>query len=172
MIFISAGHHAYSKGASFDGWYEYDETKLWASLIAYYIGDGAIVVPSGLLKDKVNFINSFAEIEMAIEIHFNSDPQRAGKGCETLYCPGSEQGKKLANEVHDSFSNIFSHDRGIKEGWYQMNPAKGPDYFLKRTKCPAIIIEPEFIHNKEEIIQNRDAACIAIATGINSYRGN
>ncbi len=57
-------------------------------------------------------------------------------------------------------------DRGIKEGWYQMNPAKGADFFLKRTHCTSLIIEPEFIDNLQVLSQNKYATCAAIATAM------
>ena len=41
-----------------------------------------------------------------------------------------------------------------------------PDYFLKATKPVALILEPEFIHNRSAIETNRDAACKALAGGI------
>ncbi len=166
MILISAGHHAYKKGARFNGWYEYDETKIWASLIAYYIGKGAMVVPNGMLEEKINFINKY-DAKIAIEIHFNSakdkDGSNVGNGSETLYFPNSTKGKEYAEKIQDSLAKVFPPNRGAKEGWYQMNPKKGPDRFLARTNCTALIIEPDFIHRSEIIIGNREEACSLIA---------
>jgi N-acetylmuramoyl-L-alanine amidase len=36
-------------------------------------------------------------------------------------------------------------DRGVKEGWYKMDQANGPDYFLSATKCPSVIVEGYFL---------------------------
>ena len=40
------------------------------------------------------------------------------------------------------------------------------DYFLRTTRCPAIILEPEFIHNKSVITNKRDVTSIMIASGL------
>ena len=41
------------------------------------------------------------------------------------------------------------------------------DYFLRKTHCPAVIIEPEFIHLWGNIQRNRAAACVGMATALN-----
>jgi hypothetical protein len=50
----------------------------------------------------------------------------------------------------------FPPSRGIKEGWYRMNKENGPDFFLDKSKCPAVILEPEFVHRSELIVKNRE----------------
>jgi len=71
MILISAGHHEKSQGASFAGVTEYDLTVKWADRIALLLGDDAIRVPNGFLRNKIEFINK-QNADLAIEIHFNS----------------------------------------------------------------------------------------------------
>ncbi len=178
MLFISAGHNPKAKGATFKDFNEYDEAVLWREQIVDLLGaDKAMAVPTGTLGSKVRFINkeiSYARgPHIAIEIHFNSDPQRAGKGSETLYYPKSRRGQQLAISMQDKLSIIFGPNRGAKEGWYQMNPAKGSDYFLARTNCPALIIEPEFVHNAEKIIEARVPGCTIVANSLlEMTRGN
>ena len=168
MIYVSAGHHPEKQGACHNGFCEHDEAKKWASLIANHLGHDGMVVPVGTLKTKVDFINSRtpSDNDVAIEIHFNSamkDGVHIGRGSETLYYPGSKRGEEIAAKVQFTLGGIFVPDRGAKEGWYQMNEAKGPDFFLARTRCTAIIIEPDFIHRKAKIESKRDLACEAIA---------
>jgi len=166
MIFVSIGHHPYSKGAAFEDFNEFDEAKQWAPLLCNALGSMAMQVPVGVLREKVHFINEHAVgagDHLALEIHFNSDPAQAGRGSETLYYPGSERGRHVAEEVQQNLSRVFGPNRGAKEGWYRMDRSKGPDYFLARTACPAIIVEPEFVHNAEKIVEGRDAGCAAIA---------
>jgi len=175
MILISAGHHPYRKGAHFGDFYEYDEAKQWVSLIVNCLGSDGMVVPGGVLKEKIAFINDSTNAVIAAEIHFNSakkDGKHVGRGCETLYYPGSKKGKEIANIVQRELSRVFEPDRGVKEGWYQMNPEKGPDIFLKKTKCPSVIIEPEFIHHKEVIQTNREVACAVIAAALLEANNN
>lgn len=171
MICISAGHHPQSKGASFGDFNEHDEAVLWASRIKHILGDKAMLVPFDVLRKKVNFINAMKP-KMAIEIHFNSAVDETGKhigeGCETLYYPNSNKGKELAEVMQKSLSELFQPDRGAKEGWYRMDKKNGPDYFLARTNCVSLILEPEFIHRRDVIEANRLQACEIIATVLHS----
>lgn len=186
MIFISAGHHPAKPGACYEGFCEHDEAIKWVDLIINYLGDEGQIVPAGVLKEKVNFIN-VREPNLAMEVHFNSfkmwvdynkdglvtddELVAAGDGSETLYYPGSVSGKTVAETVQKSMSQVFRPDRGCHEGWYRRNKVNGPIYFLERTKCPAIIIEPEFIDNKDIITQNRDLGCEQIAKALLEAQG-
>lgn len=175
MILISAGHHPYAKGASFKDFNEHDEAKIWVSKIVNLLGHKGMVVPVGILRDKVNFINEQKDVECAIEIHFNSAKDRngnhIGKGSESLYYPNSDKGASLALAIQDRLGIVYGPDRGIKEGYYRMNKANGPDFFLARTKCTSVIIEPEFVHHAEKIKEGRDAGCKIIAEALLKYCG-
>lgn len=182
MILVSIGHHPYRKGACYKNFCEFDEAKIWQALICHYLGEHGLGVPTGVLKEKIDFINAQPDATLAVEIHFNAavkwvdkdgdgvydegEDVHVGKGCETLYYPNSEKGKLAAHIVQDKLSTIFEPDRGAKEGWYKMNKANGADMFLKRTKCTSLIIEPEFIHRKELIQKNRHEACVVIANAL------
>jgi len=185
MILVSAGHHAAKAGACFEDFCEFDEAARWAKLIVENLGDDkSLLVPFGVLKDKVNFINerSSNKNTIAVEIHFNSaviwkddnkdgvkqdeEFHHVGRGSETLYYPNSVKGKAAAEVVQNNLSRIFLPNRGVKEGWYRMQKRFGPDYFLAKTKCTSLIIEPEFIDNKETIIKHRKTGCLAIAESL------
>lgn len=176
LILLSAGHHPLARGASFGDFNEYDEAREWVDALVANMSDRAAVlrVPTGPLTEKVKWIND-SNASLAIEIHFNSDPGHKGMGSETLYCPGSAKGKQLAEEIQQELGAIFHPSRGAKEGWYRMDKPghedypgdidgdEMPDYFLKYTNCPAILIEPEFIHNKTVIQGYREWACARLA---------
>lgn len=135
------------------------------------------MVPTGSLTSKVNFINS-KDAVVAAEIHFNSNVR--AKGSETLYAPGSEKGKELALAIQEQFKarGIFQPDRGAKEGWYRLDRPKVIDYkgdvegdevinyFLRATYCPSVIVEPEFISNRETIDKWFFEGCDAIAQAL------
>lgn len=180
MIAVSAGHNNKAPGACFEEFCEFPEAVKWAELIVAALTQlrvEAEFVPTGSLGSKVRWINR-KRADLAVEIHFNSDPKHAGKGCETLYCPGSRRGEIVAKVVHDGMAAIMLPDRGIKEGWYRMDKPgvvdyagdvdgdEVKDYFLRSTRCPAIILEPEFIHNKSVITNKRDVTSIMIASGL------
>lgn len=173
-VCISAGHRPGAEGASYLSYTEHQHAKWWVQVLKFFLADyvQCIEVPTGHLKKKVGFINSQAA-DFCIEIHFNSaiapDGARIGKGSETLYCPGSDTGMKAAKFVQGNLGVAFPPDRGVKEGWYQMKKENGPDYFLKRTNCPALIVEPEFIHLTDNIVSGTGAGCEAIGKGILAY---
>lgn len=162
-VFISAGHVNNKDGANFKGtFFEHTEAVLWRDIICELMGIKP--VPVGTLEEKVKYINdTMSEPSIAIEIHFNaamnSKKEYIGKGCETLHYPKSKNGIALAELIHEEILKSFSPDRGLKEGYYQMNPKKPVDYFLRKTHCPAIIIEPEFIHRYGNIVINRGTCC-------------
>lgn len=173
MILVSAGHHPDARGAGFKGFYEYPETKYWVDGVMAHLSSLALPVPTGKLGQKVDFINQQPEVDMAVEIHFNQTPNglpsnaKKWSGALTLYMPGSTKGKQLAEAVQFELEGIYGrHWHGVAEGWYRMDKKNGPDYFLSKTKCPAIIIEPEFIFRKELIQETREEACKGIANGI------
>jgi len=185
-ICVSAGHHPENPGACFVDFCEHAEALEWAIAITDKInliaGETiASLVPVGVLKDKVNFINNVNPL-IAVELHFNSfkvwedankdglvssdEIHNAGSGSETLYYPGSKKGQVAARCVQSVLGLVCGPNRGVKEGWYRMNKDNGPDYFLASTKCTSLIIEPDFIHRVHEIKFNKDKACEAIAQSL------
>jgi N-acetylmuramoyl-L-alanine amidase len=173
MIALSAGHYPDAKGASWNSVYEYDLTPDWVNHIAWHLRniESIVIVPTGILPSKIRFINSLPiKPDLAVEIHFNSDPSQKSSGSMTLYCPGSELGKHSARIVQDSLSQIFSPSHGIKEGWYQgISPPDSravPDAFLKQTVPVAIIIEPEYIWNLDTINRHKEEASETIAVAL------
>lgn len=183
-VFISAGHYPEKPGACFGDFCEFQEAMSWAVVLTDKLLRESItaqLVPTGFLQQKVDFINGGGPL-LAVEIHFNSfkvwedankdgiitsnELHSAGSGSETLFFPGSMRGRALAESVQRNLAKVFPPNRGIKEGWYKMNKKFGPDYFLERTRCPAVIVEPEFIHKKNLIQSNREAGCQAIMEGI------
>jgi len=183
MIFLSAGHYPSKPGASHERFVEHDEAMIWILSLAKELaslGTESLVVPTGILRIKVDFINNrIMNGDIAIEIHFNSfkiwedanrdgiitddELKHAGRGCESLYYPGSSRGHEIAEALGLCLAEFYAPYRGSKEGWYRLNKANGPDFFLARTTCPAVILEPEFVHRSEIIISNRDDAIKALA---------
>lgn len=163
---------------------EHEEARRWVDLIHFHLREQmpADVVPSGTLEKKVEIINEIARgnrpVLLVAEIHFNSCGGCGAKGSETLYCPGSVKGKRAAQTVQYRLGGIMRPDRGIKEGWYRMDKpgvvdyagdVEGDekiDYFLRETRPIALVIEPEFIHNRAMIQAYRDLACAEIALGL------
>jgi N-acetylmuramoyl-L-alanine amidase len=173
MIFISAGHYPSAPGAKWERFVEHDEATVWADLLVAQIDD-SMRVPTGILRDKVNFINErVMNGDIAVEIHFNAARDKnnnpVGRGCETLYYPGSDRGEKLAEICQVALKSFYPPDRGAKEGWYRMDVSKGPDFFLAKTTCTAVIVEPEFVHRSQTIQDNSYLAINSLAKALVAF---
>ena len=169
MIVISAGHFERQRGATHDGISEWELAVDWASRVAFAIGPKlAVFCPSGFLKDKCAFINGLRGVKLACEIHFNAATAKA-HGSETLYYPGSVIGKALASRVQGRLGALMGPDRGVKEGYYRLDPAKGVDFFLKKTSTPSIIVEPAFLHDADLIEEYRVVGPKVIAEQLISF---
>lgn len=167
-VAVSAGHFSDSDGANFDGFFEHSEAVKWRDLILAKLGEQGIKVQNGRLTDKIAYVNKFRP-DAAIEIHFNADARHLGTGSETLYAPGSERGEALAKAIQAAISSVCSPNRGVKEGWYRMQVGGTVDAFLRKTICPAVIIEPFFIHERSRIEASREIACDLIAEAIQEW---
>jgi N-acetylmuramoyl-L-alanine amidase len=174
MIFISAGHYPAKPGAKYERFIEHDEAVIWAQLLVDQLGDDATLVPTGVLKEKVAYINTRTlQGDIAVEIHFNAavdeDGNNVGRGSETLYYPDSTKGKALAKVCQKVLAEHFAPDRGIKEGWYRMQKKYGPDFFLAKTMCPAVILEPEFVHRHHLIEEHREDAVTDLGIALKDH---
>jgi N-acetylmuramoyl-L-alanine amidase len=167
-LFISAGHHPAAPGAAWKGFVEHAEARLWVAEISRHL-PAAQLVPSLELGAKIRWINARARpADLAVEVHFNAATPTA-RGSETLHAPGSGRGAVLAVDVQAVLARFFLPNRGIKPGWYQANPSKGPLAFLAKTRCAALILEPEFIYRADEIRANRAACCAALANTLRRH---
>lgn len=172
-IAISAGHYPEKPGACFKNFCEHEEALRWVELIMGIIerlGDTRVVkVPPGPLRSKVQFINTLTPV-LALEIHFNAlvdeNGKNIGQGCMTLHYPHSSAGVQAAEPIQRALASVFPPDLGMRPGYYRLDPKFGPDFFLARTTCPALILEPEFIHHRGLIVDLREEACEVLADAI------
>lgn len=123
------------------------------------------------LKDRVKVAND-KKADIFVSVHANAyDGTFEGKnpsGVETFYHANSENGKKIANLVHNNLiQGIKQVDRGIKTGDL---------YVLNHTNMPAILCECGFMDNPGEIKlllsdSFREECAEEIARGICEYFG-
>lgn len=184
VIALSYAHYPEAHGASFNGFSEHYESIAWTMMIKNVLiahGYKVVIAPVGRLGNKVVWINTHKP-EVAVEVHFNGCVNPNVNGCETLYYPKSKNGKKLANIIQKSLQpEMGNTDRGIKEGWYLMDVPEQVDwvgdvegdekvdYFLRKTCCPAVIVEPDFISQIQTITEKRCGGATMIALGIIKY---
>lgn len=128
-----------------------------------------ILIPQLPLIQKVKYINRL-HVDAAIEVHYNSIFKMNVQGTESLYYPDSTNGILLATIIQKHLVETLGYpDRGIKKGYYQLNPENKIDYFLRATNMPAVIIEPMFIsHSSASNLKNKEYI-IKIANSI--YNG-
>lgn len=180
MIVLSAGHNPKAQGACWNGHCEHPEAVKWVAMMAEQLRQLDVpvhTVPTGSLRQKINHINQLhrdTPVTLALEVHFNSATY-AGRGCETLYCPGSVNGKNVATAIQQAMAPLMPPARGVHAGWYQQDHPGREDYpgdvegdekplaFLKRTNPVAVIIEPEFIQRFHIIEAQREACTEAIS---------
>ena len=183
-VAVSAGHHAAAQGADRKGITEFMETCHWQERLMEIIPEQAktrrqnveaIRIDPEKLTAKVRQINQ-GDCDLAIEIHFNAASDDSARGCEILYYPGSAKGAEAGRLLCGQLAaTMETKSRGVKPGWYRMDRPgvidfygdedgdEMPDYFLRKTKCLALIIEPEFLYHIERIKERREAACFVIA---------
>jgi hypothetical protein len=167
-LFLSAGHSPAAPGAAWRGFVEHAEAREWVAELSRLL-PGAQLVPPGELGAKIRWVNARARpTDLAVEVHFNAATPTA-RGSETLHAPGSGRGALLAVEVQAVLARHFLPNRGIKQGWYQQNPAKGPLAFLAKTRCAALILEPAFIYQADEIRAKRAACCLDLANTLRRF---
>lgn len=179
-VYINPGHDIdYDSGAVGNGMREADVAlSIGKKLASLLISKGISV--KVLQSDNLFYDSSYKDREVSVvedanswdadifvSIHCNAFSNPNARGTETLYFPGSSNGKNLASEIHGKIlGRLPLIDRGIKER---------PDLIvLKRTDMPAVLVETAFITNYEdsELLRNRqDDFALVISEGILSFLG-
>ena len=81
---------------------------------------------------------------LMVSIHQNSYPEADVDGAQVFYYAESESGKQLAAMVQNSLK------REIDDGNHRIAKANKDYYLLKKSECPAIIVECGFLSNPAE----------------------
>jgi hypothetical protein len=170
MIYLSAGHFPAAPGAAWKGFVEHPEAVRWVREIRVCL-DYATIVPPMELGAKIRWINErCARDDYLVEVHFNkAGDNPSPHGAETLYAPGSVNGLKFATDLQRVLARYF-RNRGVKEGWLHGDPKKGALGLLAKTRCTAVIIEPEFVYHAARINEHRGLCCAALATAMRKHQ--
>jgi N-acetylmuramoyl-L-alanine amidase len=127
---------------------------------------------------KINEVDAKATIaknekaDIFLSINTNSSTNIEAKGIETYYTLDSNSNKLLASSVQaELVKATASRDRGVKAA-----SETATFDILKKTSCPAIVLELGFLSNaEEEVLLSRldyqNNAAKAIANGLMSYAG-
>ena len=169
-VFIDPGHGGTDPGAVK---YIREETVNLNMALACreYLEDHGVKVKMSRSTDKnttssgiIRACNSY-DPDLAVSIHNNAG---GGNGCEVYYTVKGGTGKKLAKNIEGEFKEIGQNSRGIKT----RKGSRGDYYFfIRETKCPAVITEAVFVDNRADAAQadtlaEQKAFGVAIAKGI------
>ena len=179
MILLSGGHYEDKPGARYRSDSEYPNTFRMAinihELLTYDYGIIASIIPPTSLNSKTDYVNKIHQqcgVDLAVEIHLNSAANTGEdfkvQGSETLFHPKSRLGRKYAKHVQNIIGETFTPNRGIKEGWFRGDESLGVLGFLRYTRCPALVLEPEFIQNVHIWKTQEDELCRVIAEALSS----
>jgi len=179
-VILFPGHSPELTGARFQGLYEHILAVglcvlVEKELIKLNIPVSYLVVPgdtkSKYLNEKVRIVNEVYKHDqniIAIDIHFDSPPDLidlSPHGSHCIHYPGSEKGEKLAESIQKRLWTMFP-------GRAKQTDARDDLRFLKKTRCPAILIETCFITNDNDTtkyLRKKKVVARAIADGIMSY---
>jgi N-acetylmuramoyl-L-alanine amidase len=94
------------------------------------------------LLDRAEVANKRHPGSVFVSLHFNAHRNRSIKGIESFYYPGSSDARVLASYIQSELGRrIRTTNRGVKPGRLKV---------LRKTKCPAVLIECGFISNRWE----------------------
>ena len=106
--------------------------------------------------------------DFVVSVHQNSYNDGAVFGAQVFYYKSSEEGKKLAEAIQDSFNGTISSRKK------RAAKANGDYYMLLHVSCPIVIAECGFLSNWEEAEklktdEYQDRVAEAICQGIVNY---
>ena len=138
------------------------------------------------LKTRVRRVNEICSLHgshnvLLLSIHSNAAGMGASwmnaKGWSAYTTKGKTRSDVAAKCLYDSFEEEFK-DRVIRRDWSDGDPDWEEDfYIIKKTSCPAVLLENFFYDNKEEcsfllMEQTKRRIAKAILKGVQYYYGN
>ncbi len=119
------------------------------------------------LRARANLVAETKPTVM-VSIHQNSYPEAEVDGAQVFYYSGSETGRQLGNMVQNSLKTE------INDGNHRVAKANKDYYLLKKSVCPAVIVECGFLSNPQEAAllateEYQEKIAFAIHLGIMEY---
>lgn len=149
-VFLGVGHGGKDSGAV--GYLVEKDINLQMALACRdYLESNGVTVLMSRTKDEDDTVseeviecNNFNP-NLAVDIHNNAG---GGNGFEVYYTIGGGTGKKLAEAIEKEVKAIGQKSRGCKT----RTNTNGQDYyyFIRGTKCPAVICEGVFVDTKAD----------------------
>lgn len=119
------------------------------------------------LRERVKLIQETAPALM-VSIHQNSYPEADVDGAQVFYYSASEEGKLLGKVVQEQLKSE------LDDGNHRVAKANKDYYLLKKSGCPAVIVECGFLSNPKEAElltteEYQEKLAFAIHLGIMEY---
>lgn len=119
------------------------------------------------LRARVKLLEETSPVLM-VSIHQNSYPEAEVDGAQVFYYSGSEEGKLLGTIIQEQLK------AEIDDGNHRVAKADKDYYLLKKSCCPAVIVECGFLSNPREAgllatEEYQEKLAFAIHLGIMEY---
>ena len=95
------------------------------------------------LPAKINALTP----DLVVSLHANAYNKET-EGCEVLFCNGSAYGERLATIACSAMSTLLDNN---KRGSFALNKGDRGYYLLHGVVAPAVLLEPFFIDNDEDL---------------------
>lgn len=164
-ILIDPGHGGKDPGAQGQTLKEKEINLAIANHIVRFLSE--YNVSASLTRNGDDFVSLQDRVKKAsrntslfISIHCNGSIVKSANGFESYALKGSKKSQEIQQIIHNELSPFFPKDRGIKSNNF---------YLLRKTPCPAVLLEYGFITNKnDESLLQSDAfvESIALATSV------
>ena len=112
-------------------------------------GEGDTNKKKSDMRNRITAINE-AGADLCISIHQNSYPSEKIKGAQVFYYSASEEGKKIAAFLQKSLIEKLA------DGNRRREKAEDSYFLLRKSECPAVIIECGFLSNWQEAMNLGD----------------
>jgi N-acetylmuramoyl-L-alanine amidase len=166
-VFISVGHGGTDSGATGNGFKEKDLNLSIALAVCNELVRHGVNVQMSRTKDENDTLSEeIAECnaynpDYAVDIHNNASENKNADGFEIYHHYNGGKGRELAVNIEKEVIKLGQNSRGVKTRLGD----DGRDYygFIRRTVCPAVIVECAFITSKEDIkIIDTETECVAM----------
>jgi len=119
------------------------------------------------LRARIRCLQENSPVLM-VSIHQNSYPEADVDGAQVFYYSGSEEGKRLGVLLQEGMK------RELADGNHRQAKANKDYYLLKKSPCPAVIIECGFLSNPREAAllateEYQERLAFAIHLGVMEY---
>ncbi len=189
LIMIDAGHGlgnaspgVYDPGAVYGELEEADITLDISKRVSEKLAERGYVVKNTReskdieipLRRRAQNANELgADIFVSIHVNSYDGESDSARGVRTYHFPGSEEGEELGRYVQDNLVEALEKKvEGFEQDYEGLREGNKDWIVLRRTKMPAILIEPGFIINERDrkyLTEHPEVVAEGIAEGITEY---